>query len=212
MAKLIFRYGSMNASKSAQLIMDWYNHKANGKSTLVFKPSVDTRDMGYVASRALRTRIPASIIPPEVNGFMYNLTKTFMPRIVFVDEVQFLTPKQIEELAEIVDELGVTVIAYGLMTTFKGVLFDGSKRLVELADVIERIRSECTRCSNEGIMNARYVGGKFQADGEILLVGAEQHYTVLCRKCYMKEYKQQMYDFKSEYLGEWIDETNEHGV
>jgi thymidine kinase len=196
MSKLIFRYGSMNASKSAQLIMDWYNHKQNGKSVLVFKPSLDTRDEGYVTSRALQTKIPAHIVSPDDNGVMLGFTKTFMPRIVLVDEVQFFTKEQIEELAEIVDILGVSVQAYGLMTTFKGELFEGSKRLVELADVIERIRSECTICSNEGIMNARYIDGEFQADGKTVVVGAEQLYTVLCRKCFMKElgrYKKKEY-------------------
>jgi thymidine kinase len=189
MAKLIFRYASMNASKSAQLIMDWYNHRQNSKSVLVFKPSLDSRDGGYVTSRALPTKIPAHIISPEDNGVMYELAKMFKPRIVLVDEVQFFTKKQIEELGEVVDELNVSVQAYGLMTTFKGELFEGSKRLVELADVIERIRSECTQCDNEGIMNGRYVNGEFQTDGEIIMIGAEETYKVLCRKCFMKELK-----------------------
>jgi thymidine kinase len=73
------------------------------------------------------------------------------------------------------------------MTTFKGELFEGSKRLVELADVVERIRSECTRCDREGIMNARFVDGKFQSDGETVVVGKEESYRVLCRKCFLKE-------------------------
>lgn len=187
MAKLIFRYGSMNASKSAQLIMDWYGHKNNGKSVLVFKPTLDDRDFGYVISRAIDTKIPSTLIAPEAEGVMYGMTKLFMPRIVFVDEVQFLSPRHIEELARIVDELGVTVQAYGLMTSFKSELFDGSKRLVELADVVERIRSECTQCSNEGIMNSRYINGQFQAEGDVVVTGGEQLYKVLCRKCYMEE-------------------------
>lgn len=184
MAKLIFRYGSMNASKSANLIMDWYGHKANGKSVLAFKPTLDTRDYGYITSRAIETKIPANLIAPELDGLMLDMTKTFMPRIVFVDESQFLTTRQIEELVEIVDKLGVTVQAYGLMTDFKGELFEGSKRLVELSDVVERIRSECTECKNEGLMNARLMDGVVQTSGETVVVGAEQTYKVLCRECY----------------------------
>jgi thymidine kinase len=179
----------MNASKSAQLIMDWYNHRQNGKSVLVFKPSLDNRDEGYVASRALETKIPAHLISPDDNGVMYELAKIFNPRIILVDEVQFFTRKQIEELGEIVDELSITVQAYGLMTNFKGEKFEGSDRLTDLADVIERIRSECTQCDNEGIMNARYVNGEFQTDGEVIMVGAEETYKVLCRKCFMRELK-----------------------
>lgn len=188
MAKLIFRYGSMNASKSANLIMDMFGHKANGKSVLAFKSTMDVRDYGYITSRATETKIPANLISPDMNGAMFEVTETFMPRMVFVDEVQFLTIQQIEELAEIVDVLGVTVQAYGLMADFRGELFEGSKRLVELADVVERIRSECTECSNEGIMNARFIDGELQTEGETVLVGAEQTYKVLCRKCYMQLY------------------------
>lgn len=188
MSKLIFRYGSMNASKSAQLIMDSYGHNQNGKDILVFKPAQDTRDENFITSRALNTKIPVDrTIKPEDHDVMFDATMKSLPRIVFIDEAQFFTEKQIEELATIVDVIGVTVQAYGLMTTFKGELFEGSKRLVELSDVVERIRSECTRCSNEGIMNVRYVDGEFQADGETIVVGAEETYKVLCRKCFMKE-------------------------
>ncbi|WP_090739413.1 thymidine kinase [Paenibacillus sp. Mc5Re-14] len=186
MAKLIFRYGSMNASKSANLIMDWYGHKANGKSVLTFKSTLDARDYGYITSRAIETKIPASLIAPDMDGVMFNMTETFMPRMVFIDEVQFLTAKQIEELSAIVDKLGVTVQAYGLMTDFKRELFEGSKRLVELADVVERIRSECTECSNEGLMNARFIDGVLQSEGQTVMIGAEQTYKVLCRSCYAK--------------------------
>lgn len=192
MAKLIFRYGSMNASKSANLIMDWHNHKSNGKSVLAFKPTLDTRDYGYIVSRAIETKIPASLITPDIDGIMYSMTKTFIPRIVFVDEVQFFTKRQINELASIVDRLGVTVQAYGLMTDFKTDSFEGSRRLIELADVVERIRSECTECSNEGLVNARFVNGVMQRVGETVVVGAEDDedykptYKVLCRSCYEK--------------------------
>lgn len=196
MAKLIFRYGSMNASKSANLIMDWHGHKSNGKSVLAFKSTKDTRDYGYITSRAIETRIPATLVTPDAAGIMYSMTKTFMPRIVFVDEVQFFSAKQIEELARIVDELGVTVHAYGLMTDFKRELFAGSRRLVELADVVERIRSECTTttCYNEGLINARFIDGVLQTDGETVVVGKEEEedkrkpvYKVLCRQCYEQE-------------------------
>ncbi|WP_256719482.1 thymidine kinase [Paenibacillus odorifer] len=185
----MFRYGSMNASKSANLIMDWHNLKTNGKHVLAFKPTLDIRDYGYITSRAIETKIPAGLVTPDIDGIMYCMTKTFMPRTVLVDEVQFLTAKQIDELASIVDKLGVTVQAYGLMTNFKGELFEGSKRLVELADVVERIRSECTECSNEGLINARFVDGVLQTDGLEVVVGAEQLYKVLCRSCYSKMMK-----------------------
>jgi thymidine kinase len=177
----------MSASKSAQLIMEWYGHRQHNKETLVFKPKLDTRDVN-VKSRALDTEIPADLLVEEgVLGEMFDRAMNTLPRVIYVDEIQFFNKEQIEELARIVDIIGVTVIAYGLMTTFKGELFEGSKRLVELADVVERIRTECTRCQNEGIMNGRFVDGKLQLDGETVLVGAEETYTVLCRRCFMKE-------------------------
>lgn len=188
MSKLIFRYGSMNASKSAQLIMDWYGHKQNGKDMLVFKPSLDTRDT-EIRSRALNTTIPVDkLICSEDENVMFDMAMSVFPRVVFIDEVQFFTAKQIEELGRIVDVIGITVLAYGLMTDFRGQQFEGSKRLMELCDFSERIRSECTRCSNEGIMNARFINGKFQFDGETVVIGAEESYKVFCRKCYMREY------------------------
>lgn len=186
MSKLVFRYGSMNASKSAQLIMDWYNANQNGKSTLVFKPVQDTRSH-KVTSRAIKTEIYAKNVHPSDYNYMYNLALSIMPRIIFVDEVNFFTPAQIEELARIVDDIGVTVIAYGLMTSFKGEMFAGSKRLVELADVVERVRSECTKCDKEGIMNARFENGVIQTGGALISIGAEESYQVLCRKCYNVE-------------------------
>lgn len=189
MSKLIFRYGSMNASKSAQLIMDWYNANRNGKSTLVFKPIQDSRSEN-ISSRAIQTEIKANIVHPSDHNYMYNLALEVMPRVIFVDEVNFFTKNQIEELSRIVDDIGVTVIAYGLMTTFRGEMFDGSKRLVELADVIERIRSECTNCDKEGIMNARFENGVIQTGGALISIGAEEAYKVLCRKCYKKEIKE----------------------
>lgn len=187
MSKLIFRYGSMNASKSAQLIMDWYNANQNNKEVLVFKPSLDNRfGETKVASRAIQTEVEAYPISPISMNAMYTMALNSNARVILADEIQFFTKEQIEELALIVDKVGITVIAYGLMTNFKGELFEGSKRLVELADVVERIRSECTLCDKEGLMNARFINGEFAKEGQEILIGAEESYKVLCRKCYNK--------------------------
>ena len=167
-------------------LMQHYNYESGGKNTLVFKPSVDTRS-DKVTSRALYTEIETDyIVGQKEYNSMLPIVLHHMPRVVFVDESHFLDKQQIEELAIIVDKIGVTVQAFGLMTNFKGELFEGSKRLVELSDVVERVRSECTECSNEGIMNARYIGGKLQTDGDTVMIGAEEKYKVLCRRCYMK--------------------------
>lgn len=187
MAKLIFRFGSMNASKSAQLIMEAHNHKANGKTVVIFKPTLDTRNKGAVFSRAVPTVMPANLIKPNEVGEMFAEVAHRKPRAVLIDEVQFFSKEQIEELAQIVDTLNVTVIAFGLMTNFKSEMFEGSKRLVELADVVERVRSECVECSNEGIINARMHNGAIVTDGAEILTGGEDKYVVLCRKCYSEK-------------------------
>jgi thymidine kinase len=185
MAKLIFTYGAMNSAKSASLIMQAYSLRANGKNVLIVKPTLDDRDGDVVKSRAVPTELKADlVVEPSLYGAICFAAHTHKPHIVLVDEAQFLTTKQVEELAYIVDTLGITVQAYGLMTDFRGELFAGSKRLVELADVVERVRSECTECSNEGIINARFIDGKITLEGEQIVTGAEETYRVLCRKCF----------------------------
>lgn len=184
MAKLIFRYGSMNSAKSADLIMQAYRLRADGKKVQIFKPALDTRDGAFVRSRAVPTELKANLVQADDVGFIFSEVVKYKPRIVLVDEVQFLTVEQVEELASVVDVQGITVIAYGLLTDFRGLMFAGSKRLAELADNIERLRSECVQCNNEGVVNARFINGQVQRDGEQIVVGAEEKYKVLCRKCY----------------------------
>jgi thymidine kinase len=184
MAKLLFSYGGMNASKSAVLKMQAFNHEQNGKKVLIYKPKLDNRNDG-VFSRAIPTYTPVNlVVAPEDEGIMFLMAFKQRPRTVLIDEAQFLTPAQIEELALIVDTLDITVHAYGLMTDFRTELFAGSKRLVELADNVERIRSECTQCNNEGIANARFINGQPTLTGEQIVTGAEETYKVLCRKCF----------------------------
>lgn len=173
----------MNASKSALLKMQAFNHEQNGKHVEIFKPMRDNRNEG-VFSRAIPTYTPCGKVGEDVTGIMFNVALHKQPRMVLVDEVQFFSPEQIEELVSIVDVLNITVHCYGLMTDFRGEMFEGSKRLVELADVVERIRSECTICSNEGIINARFADGVIQTAGEQIVTGAEETYKVLCRRCY----------------------------
>ena len=184
MAKKVFYYGSMNSSKSAQAIMTIHNFQAQGKSTLVFKSSLDTRDDGYISSRAIKTRIPANLIDVTMNGVMSAFAKEQKPDFVFVDEVQFLTEAQVEELDYIVDVLGIDVICYGLLTDFQGQLFEGSKRLVETADSIREIKNQCYHCKNKANRNMRLLEGVPVYEGETVQVGAEESYRSVCRRCY----------------------------
>lgn len=182
MAELIFEFGTMNISKSARIIMQAYQHMKNGKKVFIFKPSRDTRDGAYVISRALQTVMPAILIDELYK--MYNTVSHEKPHIVFVDEVHFFSREFIEELALIVDDLDITVHAYGLLTDFRSEMFEGSKRLMELADKRIQIESECTECERTAVVNARLVNGEVQVNGEQIVPGAEDIYKVLCRKCF----------------------------
>lgn len=185
-AKLVFYYGSMNSSKSAQLIMTAYNFRQQNKSYLVFKSGVDTRATG-IQSRALQTTLDADqVIRSEDDNTMYITCLEKQPDFVFVDEVQFFTPTQIKELARIVDELGINVICYGLLTDFKGELFPATKELVEDADSIREVKNQCYYCNNKANRNMRLLDGKPVFEGETVVVGAEELYVSVCRSCFNK--------------------------
>ena len=187
MAKLYFKYGTMNSSKSAQLIMVDYNYKDQGKETLIFKPRLDTRDGGFVKSRALDTKVEAHLVGTSEHNFMFNMTQQFKPNCVLVDEVQFMPSHQIEELARIVDLLHVPVICFGLMTDFQSQLFTGSKRLIELGAILDEIKTVCWECKARAVHNMRYVNGKPTFSGKQVEVGGNEMYKPVCRKCYREE-------------------------
>ena len=184
MAKLRFKHGTMNSSKSAQLIMVDYNYKSQGKSTLVFKPRLDTRDGGIVKSRALGTVVEAILIDSDDSYTMTNLAGTFKPDCILVDEVQFMSPHQIDELAMIVDTLDIPVICFGLMTDFQSKLFEGSKRLIELGAILEEIKTVCTECKARAVNNMRLRDGVPIFDGAQVEVGGNEMYKPVCRQCY----------------------------
>lgn len=186
MAKLYFKYGTMNSSKSAQLIMVDYNYKDQGKETLIFKPVLDTRDGAFVKSRALDTKVDAILVEKTLEDFMFKMTQDLMPNCVLVDEVQFMPENQVDELARIVDLLNVPVICFGLMTDFQSKLFGGSKRLVELGAILEEIKTVCWDCKARAVHNMRLLDGKPTFDGEQVQVGGNESYKPVCRKCYRK--------------------------
>ncbi|WP_263117520.1 thymidine kinase [Bacillus subtilis] len=183
MAKLVFYYGSMNSSKTAQLIMTAYNFNQQGKKFEIVKSAEDTRDT-KVKSRALN--IEMGCAPINNPDDLYKVATTKAPDWLFVDEVQFMNTEMIDTLSKIVDELGVNVIAYGLMTDFRGQLFEGSKRLVESADSIREIKNQCIYCQNKAIRNMRLLNDMPVFEGEIIQPGGNEAYVSVCRSCYNK--------------------------
>lgn len=190
--KLIYRFGTMNSGKSLQLLATAHNFHERGIPFILLKSSIDTRDGNDVVhSRALGDRECLSVSPGD-NIFdlvkslenMTALTNTNSLKWILVDEAQFLTPEQVDQLAAIVDNFTINVICYGLRTDFRTHLFPGTKRLFEVADCLEEIKSSCS-CNSKTIFNARIdSNGDIVTDGEQIEVGGDDRYIALCRKCY----------------------------
>lgn len=203
---LMFRYGCMGSGKSLQLLATAYNFQERGIPYTIFKSEIDTRDgIGVIHSRALGDKECVSV-SPDLN--LYELVKNvfekdealFRPKVkwILVDEAQFLTPEQVDQLALIVDKLGVSVLCFGLRTDFQTHLFPGSRRLFEVADEISEIKSSCS-CDTKTIFNARIdKDGKVVTEGEQVEVGGDDRYISLCRKCYYEQAGNKYYKKRRE--------------
>lgn len=205
--KLFFKYGTMGSGKSLQLLATAYNFQERGIPYTIFKSEIDTRDgEGVIHSRALGDKECVSVAP---NLNLYELVRNvcekddalYRPRVkwILVDEAQFLTPEQVDQLAVVVDKLGISVLCYGLRTDFQTHLFPGSRRLFEVADEITEIKSSCS-CGTKTIFNARIdKDGKVVTEGEQVEVGGDDRYISLCRKCYYEQAGNKYYKVRKEY-------------
>lgn len=186
--KLYFRYGTMGSAKTAMLLTQAYNFEERQMDYLCFKPVIDTREQKNV----IRSRIG---IERECR-WIYNDTDLYeymrqifeqtlsLPSWLLIDEAQFLTPEQVDQLARVVDDFGCNVMCYGLRTDFRTKLFPGSMRLFEIADSIEEIKSTCS-CGRKTIVNARIdSAGNIITQGEQVEIGGNDKYMAVCRKCW----------------------------
>ena len=192
MSKLYFYYGAMNCGKSLSLLSKAYGFRERGIDVLLIKSSIDTRDSGVIRSRALSVEEPCLSVSKNDNVFVKvseALSEGPDYKWILVDECQFLTPEQVDQLAKIVDVLNISVICYGLRTDFQTHLFPGSQRLFEICDKIEEMKSTC-KCGNRASINARIdSSGRLITEGEQVSCGGEDKYVTLCRKCFSKEIK-----------------------
>lgn len=185
MAKLYFRYGTMNAGKSMQLIAMAYNFKERGVNYCLLKSAIDTRDKGVIHSRPLGD-VKCKLIAPDDTIIMVE-QEAKQYKWILVDEAQFLSEEQVDRLSQIVDDYDVNIVCYGLRSDFQTHLFSGSKRLFELADNIDEIKSSCS-CGRKNIVNARVdKDGNILTEGAQVEVGAEDRYLAMCRKCYKEK-------------------------
>ena len=182
--KMYFYYGVMGSSKTANALMNRFSWEDKGKKVALMKPSIDNRDgVDIVKSRAGLMAQALLIYPNStIREVLPNPVEEYDNLII--DEAQFLTKEQVDELREIADN-GTFVMCYGLKADFMGNLFEGSKRILELADSLREIVTMCP-CGKKAIMNARYSGNRILYEGEQVVVGGNESYISLCHRCYKK--------------------------
>lgn len=189
MAKLYFKYGSMGSSKTAQALITKYNYEENGMRVWLVKPSADDRDGAVILRSRVGLQAPADVITPEM-----DLRDVFSRRektdVIIVDECQFMTAEQIDQLRDIVDVQNIPVLCFGLRTDFQSKLFDGSRRLFEVADTITEIKAICD-CGAKATTNARIdADGYIVTQGAQLLLGGNDRYLAMCHKCWIRNIRE----------------------
>ena len=191
MAKLHFKYGSMNSGKSIDLIRTAHNYEECGYDVIVMKPIIDTKGSNKLDSRIGLKRDVDILIGDESILELIKNKITDNLACIFVDEAQFLNKKQVEELFLITKKLDIPVICYGLRTNFKMESFEGSKRLLEIAEELEELKTLC-KCMEIARFVGRKVDNKYTLDGnEIEIDGKNKNieYVPLCGKCYLEKVK-----------------------
>jgi thymidine kinase len=183
-AKLYFYYASMNAGKSTTLLQADFNYRERGMRTMLFTAAIDTRfTAGTITSRIGLEAAATSFDGATDLAAIVAQGHAIEPiACVLVDEAQFLTEAQVDQLAHLADAVGIPVLAYGLRTDFQGQLFPGSARLLALADALIEIKSVCA-CGRKATMNLRVdADGRAVAKGQQTEIGGNDRYVALCRR------------------------------
>ena len=186
MAKLYFKYGAMGSSKTAQALITKYNYEENDLNVWLIKPSADTRDGAAILRSRIGLEARVEVISPDMNVMeRYLASQHGKCNVIIVDECQFMTAKQIDELRAIVNDFSIPVLCFGLRTDFQTKLFPGSHRLMELADCIEEIKTMCD-CGAKATVNARIdCEGHIVTQGAQVVLGGNDSYIAMCHKCYV---------------------------
>lgn len=188
MAKLHFRYGAMNSGKTAILIQTAFNYEERGQKVIIIKPRIDTKGNDTIVSRIGVSRKVDYLINNDdsVIDTLKNNLKNI--NCILVDEVQFMTRKQIEELWYITKVFNIPVIGYGLRTDFKTNGFEGSIRMFELADELLEMPTIC-RCGKKARFNGRLINNEYVYDGDSICIDDKEDvsYESICGSCYLKK-------------------------
>ena len=188
MAKLYFRYGTMNCGKTTSLLQSIHNYEARELKIFLLKPLIDTKGDNKVVSRIGLERVVDHLVPEGENLFEYLSEHDQDISCIFVDEAQFLKREQVNELQRIVTKHHIPVMCYGLRTDFNQNGFEGSTRLLEISDKIDEMVTIC-RCGKKAQCNARLVNGEFVFEGNQVAIDGEGKvtYDALCPECYLAE-------------------------
>ena len=183
MAKLYFKYGAMGSSKTANALITKFNYEERGMRVWLIKPALDVRDGADTVRSRIGLSADADALSKET-----DIYKAFRDgrddHVIIADECQFFTAEQIDQLRRIVDECDVPVLCFGLRTDFLTHLFEGSRRLFEVADSITEVKTICS-CGKKAIVNARIDGeGNVLTDGGQVLIGGNDAYVAMCHSCW----------------------------
>lgn len=191
MAKLYFKYGVMGSSKTAQALITKFNYEERGMKVWLIKPQTDSRDgEGLLKSRA-GLSAPAYVLPYKENVYeSYHKLKETVD-VIIVDECQFISEEQVDQLSMLVIDYNIPVLCFGLRADFRTKMFPGSKRLMEIADSITEIKTVCS-CGRKATVNVRLdSNGRIITEGEQILVGGNDRYTSMCYQCFINKQKEQ---------------------
>lgn len=185
MAKLYFRYGTVGSAKTLNLLAVAHNYRQQGKRVVLLKPEMDTRfGKERIKSRAGLEMDADILVAPQTKLLEMDWEGI---SCILVDEAQFISAAHIEELRKITLDKSIPVICYGLRSDFRTRLFEGSRRLMELADSIEEVKATCHYCNRKSIANLKHVNGIAALDGPSVQLGAEEKYYPVCYKCYAEQ-------------------------
>ncbi|HEQ4680578.1 TPA: thymidine kinase [Streptococcus pyogenes] len=184
MAQLYYKYGTMNSGKTIEILKVAHNYEEQGKPVVIMTSALDTRDGFGIVSSRIGMRREAIPISNDMDIFTFIAQLEEKPYCVLIDESQFLSRQNVYDLARVVDELNVPVMAFGLKNDFQNNLFEGSKHLLLLADKIDEIKTICQYCSKKATMVLRTENGKPVYEGDQIQIGGNETYIPVCRKHY----------------------------
>lgn len=186
MGKLTYIYGTMGSAKSANILMQYFELKHQGKHVILIKPAIDNRDGVDIIKSRIGLKEKAATF--KYNDNLAGLAMIKGLEVILVDEVQFCSEEQINTFKNLVINLNINIYCYGLKTDFTSHLFEGSKRLLEIADVVKELEMSCSRCGGRAEINARIDKYKnIIKEGKQIELGSNDKYTPLCYKCWKGE-------------------------